>query len=791
MTEELRLGIVGCGAVARQFHIPALPRVEGLYLSALIDTDPDSAAAAADLYRSCGGESEGIKIASRIEEVLADVDAAVVSVPAGAHASAAELLLARGKAVLVEKPMAGTLEECDRIIESAEASGSVLGVGHMRRLFPSSQWLKGLLNRGALGEIQAVTWAEGVPYDWPALTPAMFSKEAGGGGVLADMGSHVLDLLLWWFGPHASVVGCTDNSQGGVESDVRLELGFPSFQAVVELSWVRTISNVCTVVGSKATALFNVRNLDASYTLTDPSGNTIGEGVVPLPPPVLDSWTNVYAEQLRRFAASVRGGASPYATGEDGRRAVALISDCYKARMQTTEPWVRRTGSIQGQRAEIPNIAVTGASGFIGGRLTEDLVLNTGARVTALVRDYKRLARLATLPPDRLRFDRVDLDEPKDLKGSFADCDVVIHAAYGSTGSSREQWHTTVEGTRAVVEAAKTAGVGRLIHISSMVVYDYQGVASFDEQTQYINRAEGDEDYAQAKLAAERIALEANGDLEVVVLQPTIVYGPWGPAWTMTPLMGVLLHSGLFPTGKEGVCNAVYIDDVVQAITLATSAEGIAGERMLISGPQPTSWGEFYDAYRAMVGVDPSDPPLIAGRRVTDSQQQLFTSGAAARIDRARELLGYNPQFDLKRGMALVARWLRWFGDLRAGPDYQWPALLRQLAEDIQRTLPDGAKFILADENQLSYIGDDRDLFQKQTPIRLQERGGQYWGPPENSEAAVQALETHRKEGAEFLVIAWPAFWWVDYYEGLAHHLRTHARRVKQNDRLMVFDLRK
>ena len=70
------------------------------------------------------------------------------------------------------------------------------------------------------------------------------------------------------------------------------------------------------------------------------------------------------------------------------------------------------------------------------------------------------------------------------------------------------------------------------------------------------------------------------------------------------------------------------------------------------------------------------------------------------------------------------------------------------------------------------------------------EHEGQYWGPPENDDAAIEAIEQMREKGASFVVIVWPAFWWLDFYRGWCEHLHSNYQCVIQNKRIVVFNLR-
>ncbi len=109
---------------------------------------------------------------------------------------------------------------------------------------------------------------------------------------------------------------------------------------------------------------------------------------------------------------------------------------------------------------------------------------------------------------------------------------------------------------------------------------------------------------------------------------------------------------------------------------------------------------------------------------------------------------------------------------------------LNLTTRDIAALILPGDKFILVDQDEYgSEIADRRRA------IPFLERDEQYWGPPPDDATAIRELERLRRFGATFMVFAWPAFWWLDYYSGLQQHLRSEFRCVLENDRLVVFDL--
>lgn len=90
--------------------------------------------------------------------------------------------------------------------------------------------------------------------------------------------------------------------------------------------------------------------------------------------------------------------------------------------------------------------------------------------------------------------------------------------------------------------------------------------------------------------------------LRATVLQPTHVYGPFGGDWTERQVKMLLRGPVVLPTPDDGICNPVYVDDVVHALILAAVRDEAVGETFLISGAEPTTWSEFYGYYARAVG---------------------------------------------------------------------------------------------------------------------------------------------------------------------------------------------
>jgi nucleoside-diphosphate-sugar epimerase len=244
-------------------------------------------------------------------------------------------------------------------------------------------------------------------------------------------------------------------------------------------------------------------------------------------------------------------------------------------------------------------VLVTGATGCIGGRLVEKLSLQCGAKVRVMVRYFGRMPRIARFP---IEWMRGDITDASIVRQAAYGCDVIFHCAYDFGAGRDGQRAAAITGTRNVAQAALQAGVKRLVHVSSMAVY---GVPLDGELTESSPWRASANPYAQFKGEAERLLfkLYRENGLPVVVLQPALVYGPFSLHWTIAP--SLQLKTGLVPlvNGGSGLCNAVFVDDVVDALLLAASQPQVLGETFLISAEEPVTWRRFYQAYEAALGV--------------------------------------------------------------------------------------------------------------------------------------------------------------------------------------------
>jgi nucleoside-diphosphate-sugar epimerase len=256
-----------------------------------------------------------------------------------------------------------------------------------------------------------------------------------------------------------------------------------------------------------------------------------------------------------------------------------------------------------------------------------------------------------------------DVCDPFYVRQALDGADAVIHCAFGSRGSIEERWRTTVDGTRNVICAATEQGVRRLVHISTAEVYSPHIEGVFDEKAPRIHEDPTDREYEQQKAVAERMVVSNFEDY--VVLQPGIVYGPFGKQWTVAQLERLNRGVRGLPAGNDGGwCNAIYVDDVVDAALAAVGIGPAYGSTLLLNGPEVVCWGQFFDGLRTASAALPEhndhDRVTCDDIAVPEWESALYQRQAIADSSLARATLGWSPQFDLQVGMELTRRWAEW-----------------------------------------------------------------------------------------------------------------------------------
>ena len=343
----VRFAIIGPGKGA-DLHARALAALPDAELVAVVGRDVGHARrfAAAHATRSFGS----------VEEARSSVgaEALIVCTPHPHHATHALAGIGSGLHVLVEKPMALTTADVDRMIEAAKGRGVILGAVAQRRWYPTARRVKDALAAGkigepALGEVEVLGWRDAAYY---AMDPWRGTWKGEGGGVLVNQAIHQIDLLVWFLGPVAEVYARWDNFNHPGIAVEDSAVGLVRFASGALGSIVASNSQR---PGLHARVHVHGRS-GASVGVQTDSGSTFVAGVTThVEPAINDLWTvpgeedlparwhiedaragadplvDYHRLQLADFAAAARSGGTPAVSGEDARLTVELLEALYRS----------------------------------------------------------------------------------------------------------------------------------------------------------------------------------------------------------------------------------------------------------------------------------------------------------------------------------------------------------------------------------------------------------------------------------------------------------------------------
>lgn len=323
------LAVVGCGAIAENYHLPALVRRSDVR-ERLILVDPDHDRAR-EMARRFGVE----QTAGSLDDVLSELDGAVLAVPPALHVPLTLQCVRAGVHVLCEKPLGETGAQVREIIAEAERMKVTVGANNNRRLAGASQLVKQAIDAGDIGTPRRIEYLQGERFDWPAASDAYFGKAAKR-GVLADLGSHVLDLICWWLGEKPELVSYADDSRGGTEAVAHVRLATDSCSAEVALSWLTRYANTYLVEGDQGVIrgdLFDERSI------TLERGGRSEKRTAPRLEPS--------HRMLDAFVEAATGAGAPAVGAADVLPSVELLDECYRDRGSLAEPWYENASPLE------------------------------------------------------------------------------------------------------------------------------------------------------------------------------------------------------------------------------------------------------------------------------------------------------------------------------------------------------------------------------------------------------------------------------------------------------------
>ncbi len=345
----IRVGIIGCGKVAH-LHSKALSSMSSAALTAVQSRSLEKAVAFGTLYHAHGYDDIGNMVR---EEKL---DLVIICTPHPNHLDATIKALECGSHVLVEKPFAATLSDCDAMIKASKIHGRNLGVVSQRRFYEPVKRVKQAINEGKIGKpvlatVQMYGWRDEAYY---ASDPWRGSWKHEGGGVLVNQAPHQLDVLLWLMGDIDELFGVWANLNHPyveVEDTAMAIIRFKS----------GALGNII-VSNSQKPGMYGKIHIHgsngASVGVQPEGGSSFIAGMTSIAaPPVNDLWTvsgeetllsdwvkrdteffgtidpTVYyiQRQLEDFVDAINTGREPSITAKDGRRTVELFTAIYRS----------------------------------------------------------------------------------------------------------------------------------------------------------------------------------------------------------------------------------------------------------------------------------------------------------------------------------------------------------------------------------------------------------------------------------------------------------------------------
>jgi UDP-N-acetyl-2-amino-2-deoxyglucuronate dehydrogenase len=347
--ERVGTALIGLGKVA-ETHAAALSSLPGSHFVAVCDAFAERS--------ETFGRKYGVKAYTRLDDLLEDpqVQAVIVCTPHPTHAAIAIRAAESGRHVLVEKPMAVRLSDCDAMIEAASTHRVKLGVVSQRRLYEPVARVRAAITEGrigepALGTLMVLGWRSP---DYYQLDPWRGTWSGEGGGVLVTQVTHHLDLFQWLMGPVSELYGYWAN------------LNHPSIEvedtAVAVLRFANGALGSIVASNSQKPGLFGKIHVHgtsgASVGVQVESGSAFISGVTSeAAPPINDIWTipgeehllqqwqredtaragaidimqEYHRRQIEDFLAAITEDREPMVTGRDGRKSVELFTAIYES----------------------------------------------------------------------------------------------------------------------------------------------------------------------------------------------------------------------------------------------------------------------------------------------------------------------------------------------------------------------------------------------------------------------------------------------------------------------------
>ena len=319
LREKIGLGLIGCGSIAQESHIPAIAQIASARLVAVTDSDPSKARA---VEQSLGS----VQVCENYQQLLQSehIDAVDICVPTKYHSEIAVAAAKAGKHVLCEKPMALTLEDADQMIRACAENKVKLMIAHSRRFIPRNSITKRLIREGQIGRL---IWGLQISRRHIAKPGSWYFDPAMTYGPIAEVGIHDADLLRWFFDDEVvEVIGTARVSE-------TISPLYNQVFAVLKFRKGAVGSFEVGYVMPKGYAQYTTLELMGAKGFVSAADNHMNvivkaaeSGVTyPLAYSNMLSVSSAYRAEIEAFVNSIIVNKTPPVTGQDARAALEII----------------------------------------------------------------------------------------------------------------------------------------------------------------------------------------------------------------------------------------------------------------------------------------------------------------------------------------------------------------------------------------------------------------------------------------------------------------------------------
>ncbi len=669
---KVRVGLIGAGYVATH-HLRALNALRFVEVVGICDRNRARAEALAKKFRVGAVYTDLASMASAKPDVIH------ILTPPESHCSLALAAMDMGCHVLVEKPMAESVEECDRMIERAREKGVVLSINHSDRFDPVVLKAIEVARSGVIGDVLAVHSIRSSDYP-PYAGGPLPQPYRQGSYPFRDLGVHSLYLIESFLGPVRTL------SINFYESGRNPMLTFDEWRAYVEcvhgtgyayLSWnTRPIQSELEIHGTRGVIKVDrfLQVCDVNRVLPGPKQignilngcrNALRRSIV-IPVNLLRFMTGSLKPSpgiyrcVRDFHVALHNGQPVPVPAEEGRRMAKWID--FAGRDADHQKALRLAHELAKPLAR-SRVLVTGGAGFLGRALVERLRAD-GESVRLLLR---------RAPAGASTDDVVigSLGQPDIVDRAVQGVEVVYHVGAAMKGGKEEFEQGTVWGTRNVIEACLRHGA-TLVYVSSMSVVDHAGHATgtpITEASPYEPRPNRRGVYTQAKFRAEQMVIEAIRErgLRAVVVRPGQIFGPGAEHVTPNGVIGI---AGRWIVAGKGDRHLplVYRDDVVDALLASERSPAAVGQVVNVVDPTPVTQNDYLQWAGRVQELRVHRMPVwmltviafkieilgkLLKRDVPLSRYKIRSLNPLRPFDvaRARDLLGWSPKVGTMEGL--------------------------------------------------------------------------------------------------------------------------------------------